>query len=82
MPRANEVLSYELEAVGMKLDTSEDPELPDFNYEYSHNKKIWDVAKIAHTDEDVTIHQTERDEEIVDNVMKALDAIGEQFGNK
>ena len=70
VPRSYETLSYDLEALNVKLDTSMEDELPDLNYEYSHNKALWDVTTIAHSDP----NEEPAVDDATDAVLKALDS--------
>ena len=47
-----------------------DDELPDLDYEYSHNKALWDVTTIAHSDP----NEEPAVDDATDAVLKALDS--------
>ena len=82
VPRSYEVLSYEAEALGIKIDTSNDNELVDLDNYYVNNCYCIDVKRayleaqaFAYNDEYLTEKDIERDqlnEIAADRICKAL----------
>lgn len=75
--RSYEMLSYLLEVLGIKLDVSEEPSLPNLDYQYAHTKYTYDIQTFINQDStsDTAIDAA------VSNVLDKLDRLFNKGGS-